>query len=494
MFKSDQKLKVLYVEDDVVFARTMTGILLEKYDVVTVYTLAEALRQIPLYQFDIIILDKFLPDCTIPESIIRFKQMDATACILVLTGDNDFSSFNEALEAGALDYVVKPTLLSESTLGLFATELFARVQKANHDCSQVRRNEILEDWIKQQNHISLIGRSQHIQDVRKKIVKYQRIEAPVLITGETGTGKDVIARSLHFQDFKQLEHFVAINCSAIPDHLLESTLFGYKKGAFTGAFEDRPGILAKANGGTLFLDEVGDLTLGTQVKLLRVLESREYSPVGSMEVKQAHFRLICATHKNLSQLIQENRFREDFFYRISSLPIETIPLRDRPEDILDLGPYFLILVAGNCYNLPNKTLTFMQSLKWSGNIRELKSSITLAFVNARSDGRVELLPQDFERRAEVHSKVAPAESFPKLPCQSGEVTPEQFSLFRRLVEKIYIENALTLYEGDITRTHTSLGISRATLYQKLRGFDVASASTNMQLGGRPRSGEIERGL
>ncbi|WII71992.1 sigma-54 dependent transcriptional regulator [Bdellovibrio sp. 22V] len=308
----------------------------------------------------------------------------------------------------------------------------------------------------------IIARSPRFLQVLDMARRVAASSANVLITGESGTGKEVIARMIHDLSARQKKTFVPINCSAIPEPLLESELFGYARGAFTGATSPKAGLFEEADGGTLFLDEIGDLDLHLQAKLLRVLQEKKVKRVGENHYRALNIRILAATHNDLSEDVSQKKFREDLYFRLNVVPIEIPPLRERPEDIVPLAEYFLRKFSYRHYGVQKKTFSadvpsFLLSQSWAGNVRELENSIERAVVLTESD---EITVKDID--AGHGKKLLCLESvFEKIFQKEGRLLSlEEMSHY-------YIEYALQLNKGAREKTARDLGIDRKTLYRKL---------------------------
>lgn len=307
--------------------------------------------------------------------------------------------------------------------------------------------------------MDLIAQSPRFKEILQRALRVASCSANVLIYGESGTGKEVVARYIHEKSPRQKENFVAINCSAIPDQLLESELFGYAKGAFTGAVQSRPGLFEEAHGGTLFLDEIGDLDLHLQAKLLRVLQEKKLKRVGENHYRPLNIRILAATHNDLSEDVKAKKFREDLYFRLNVIPIEIPPLRDRPEDIAPLAIHFL-----HKYSLKhhakeklfaNGALEYLKTLSWWGNVRELENTIERAVVLSSGDA---ITIPDLEKPPREESVRG---SFDWLYQKEGRLLS-----LDELCQK-YIEYALELNQGAREKTARDLGIDRKTLYRKI---------------------------
>ncbi|MFN0086313.1 MAG: sigma-54-dependent transcriptional regulator [Blastocatellia bacterium] len=382
------------------------------------------------------------------ELLDRIKQLDPDALVIMITAFSSVETAIAALRKGAYDYITKP-FINEN--------IMQTVRNALRQSELFRENRYLRRELKQRyNFDNIIGRSDALTEVFRQIEKIAGNSSSVLIQGESGTGKELIARAIHYNSPRADSPFVAINCGALPENLLESELFGYARGAFTGATTSKTGLFKAAHGGTLFLDEIGELPLTLQVKLLRALQEREFMPLGSTRTETFDARIVAATNRNLEEEIAAGRFREDLYYRQSVFTFTLPPLRQRREDIPLLARFFVEKYC-RTFNLPPKTVTdeAMQALinhQWRGNIRELQNAIERAVT--LSDERIELsnLPQ------KVRDGSAGA---PGLPDQA--LTLEE-------LERNHILDTLHRVGDDKGRAAEILGIDLSTLYRKLKRY------------------------
>jgi len=349
---------------------------------------------------------------------------------------------------------------------------------------QRERNLELEQILAEiQSKVQIIGQSRPFMDVMKKVRDYARTDFPVLITGESGTGKDLIASALHNLSPRNNKPFVVQNCSAIPDTLLESELFGYKKGAFTGATEDKTGLLKAADGGTVFLDEIGDMSLHLQSRILRVIQNNEIKPLGETKIGKINIRIICATNKDLSQAIAKKEFREDLFYRINVLPIHLPPLRQRKKDIPLLLNYFLKREALNIgvsqKRISKKALQCLEDYQWEGNIRELENFVKYILSTVDNDiVGVGEIPDHFKQK-EIHKQDAGntlslyEESMPLTITASLRAAESPFAGYAwKALEKDYVLYLLNKNRWNITRAANEAEINRSTFNSRMKRLDI----------------------
>ena len=360
----------------------------------------------------------------------------------------------EGLRKGAFDYFTKPFKLSEISHAIEKAITFGRLQRQNKTLS----SELRKTW----NKNEIIGKSSAMRSIFDLIERVAPAQSNILITGESGAGKEVVAKAIHNLSPRSKKPFVAINCTAIPHTLLESELFGHAKGAFTGASERKKGLFEMAEGGTLFLDEIGDLDVALQAKLLRVIQERKIKPVGDTQMKDIDVRIITATHKDLKKAILEKNFREDLYYRISVIPIAVPPLRHRPEDIPLLAHHFLnkytVLNGKLVTGFSPEALLKMLSMPWVGNVRELENLVERLVVLTRNSViQADEIPQPDEK---IH------ETF------YGQATEDSPTLEQ--LEKRYIQMILAKTADKKEKAAQILGINRRTLYRKEKEYGFIS--------------------
>jgi len=371
--------------------------------------------------------------------------------VIVVTAFGSIETAKRALKLGAHDYITKPFEIDDL---LVAVEKALDERTLRREVARLRR-EVARPY----RFENIIGKSAPMQDVFALIKRLSASAVNVLITGESGTGKELVARALHFNSPRAKKPFVAVNCAAIPDTLLESELFGYKRGAFTDARTDRAGMFIEADGGTIFLDEIGDLSPALQAKLLRVLQEREVRPLGAARSEKVDVRVLSATNRDLSQRMQEGAFREDLFYRLNVIEVVLPPLRDRAEDVLPLAEHFFSEAAARTgkpvRGFTQSALKILLAYPWPGNVRELENVVERAVALAESG---EIAPED-------------------LPSQVRERRSTDVlagALARNLtlaeLEREYINRVLQAEGGNKTRAAQRLGLDRKTLYRKLEEY------------------------
>jgi two-component system, NtrC family, response regulator len=452
---------LLLVDDDPAIREQMKWALAAEYEVLEASDRASALAHVRHARPQLILLDLGLPPdidgafegLFILRETLQFNPM---AKVIVVTGNSDRAKAIAAIESGAYDFIEKPVQLDVLKVVL---------QRAVYLSNIELENKKLQEQTGLNEFEGLIGESTRIQDVFRMVRRVGPSDVPVLITGESGTGKELVARAIHHQSSRKKEPFVAINCGAIPDTLLESELFGYEKGAFTGAAQQRKGRIENAQGGTLFLDEIGDIPLGLQVKLLRFLQDHEIHRLGGKETIAVDARILAATNIDLKKAINDGRFREDLYYRLCVMTIGVPSLRERSSDIALLARTFLAKFAEEQKKaLKGFTPQAMDALTahpWPGNVRELENRIKRAVVMA--EGRY-VTPEHLELQEAI---------------AAGEETPT-LKASRETREKDLVRLAMEKAEGNISRAAAELGISRPTLYQLLARYGLKKTKSEDQ--------------
>ncbi|MCX6829249.1 MAG: sigma-54 dependent transcriptional regulator [candidate division Zixibacteria bacterium] len=446
--------KILVVDDEQSMCDFMEIMLSkEGYEVDTVISPLEAVKITVNRNYDLIIADLMMPEMSGLELLKEIKGRRPELDFIVMTAFASVDTAIEAMKQGALDYISKPFKVDEIKLV---------IEKSINRKKMRKENESLKKQLKQDFSLeNFIGQSAEIIELKKLVQRVSGTDSTVLIRGESGTGKDLIARAIHTSSPRAAGPFVTINCAALPETLLESELFGYKKGSFTGAIKDKEGLFKVADGGTFFLDEVGNISLTIQMKLLRVLEDKIITPVGETKPIEVDVRLISATNADLEEDVKAGRFRSDLFYRLNVIPVYIPTLRERGDDIPLLVNHF---VAKYCRRdgVDLKTISpeAMQALHkydWPGNVRELENCIERAVLLCRSEI---IEPADFPAKileTKPSSIIAPE-------------TPETPTL--ESIEKAYIYYIMNQAEGKKSKAAEMLGIDSSTLYRKLERYKL----------------------
>jgi len=398
---------------------------------------------------DMIILDQRMPGMDGITTLTRIRQEHPGLPVIMLTAHGNVESAVEAMKAGATDYLTKPFDVEELKLSV---EKALRVSKLEQQVDYLR-GELNREY----DTSGIVGNSPQMKEIMSTVARVAPSDATAMIYGESGTGKELIAKALHEQSNRGKGAFIQLSCAALPETLLESELFGYEKGAFTGADDSRPGRFELADGGSLFLDEIGDISPTVQVKLLRVLENQSFERLGSSKTISVDVRLIGATNRDLGALIKTGEFREDLFYRLNVIPITMPPLRERVGDIRLLAEHFLVRFAP-AKKFSAETIRLLESHSWPGNVRELQNTIERAAI--LSAGEV-IVPEDLP--VEVRQKTPAGNETVKLPADGITLGK---------VEKELIAQALERTVGNRTRAAQLLGISRHTLLYRIEKYDL----------------------
>jgi two-component system response regulator AtoC len=387
-------------------------------------------------------------------STLKAKGHEATVIVMSAYGNMDLAL--DAMKAGAYDYVQKPFKPDEVVLAL---------RKAEERELLRRENRALRDEIRKEHRFEdILAKSARMQEIFRTISKIAEYKTTVLVTGESGVGKELVARAIHRRSTRRGGPFVAVNCGAIPENLLESELFGHKKGAFTDASHDRRGLFEEATTGTLFLDEIGELPLALQVKLLRVLEDEKIRRVGDTRDLQVDVRIITATHRDLHAETKAGRFREDLFYRLNVLPIHCPPLRERRDDIPLLIDHFVAKnntrLGTSIRGLDTETRRLLYEYSWPGNVRELENTIERAMVLSEGEQIV---------AADLPERIREARDPVQVQLASGELSVKKTT---RIIEEILIRRALQKTKGNRTRAAEVLEISHRALLYKIKDYQI----------------------
>ncbi len=474
---------VLVVDDDPAVRDVLQEFLMqEEYSVSTAEDGAAAIQAVKDSVIHIVITDFQLPDIDGLEIIDRLAKLDAKIIPIMMTGFGTIETAVRAMKSGAFDFITKPFDLETVAVVVRKAAEFLRLRQENH---------LLRKAVRDQYRLEhLVGASEPIQQVMEFVHKVADSDSTVMIQGESGTGKELVARMLHFNSLRKDRPLVPVNCGAIPENLLESELFGHEKGAFTGATHSRMGRFELANGGTIFLDEIGEMSLPLQVKILRVLQEREFERVGGNRTIHVDVRIIAATNQDLETLVEEKRFRKDLFYRLNVIPIVIPPLRERRSDIPLLIDHFLTRFNQSKHTtvsgLASDALQMLTEYDWPGNIRELENMIErLVVLKKYGILSVGDLPEKICRRSPG----------PELKEQFIRFSEDGINLSREVeqYEKHLIMEALRKANGVTSRAAQLLHLNRTTLVEKLKrkGVDPRSHLETLPLWPRPSSQKID---
>jgi DNA-binding NtrC family response regulator len=449
--------QILVVDDDRAMREMLASLFKERgLWVEEAASASAALELVAERDFDVVLSDIRMPGMSGIELVGKLHRLRASTPVVLMTAFGTIDSAVEAMRAGAFDYITKPF---EPDAVIFV------VERALERSALARENESLRRAVQTTGELGdLIGTSASMRDIIALIERIGHSRASVLITGESGTGKEVVARTLHFHGSRSDKLFVPINCTAIPEGLLESELFGHVRGAFTGAHTNKRGLFEKAHGGTLFLDEIGDMGLALQGKLLRVLQDREIRPVGGTQTIKVDVRIVTATNKDLPAEIAAGRFREDLFYRLNVVPIHVPPLRERPEDIPALVEAFLRRHGeGRRRFVSAEAMAILRTQPWRGNARELENVIERAL--AMSDAET-LGPADIPLPAATRPTPSASHAAPALDLDAHLRAAAARGMSLHELDEKYTQIVLAHTGNNKVRTAQILGIDRKTLYRR----------------------------
>jgi two-component system, NtrC family, nitrogen regulation response regulator NtrX len=448
---------VLIVDDEPGIRESLSGVLRDEGYVAEAVESGEAcLELLGRKSFDFLMLDIWLPGIDGLAALEKISALENPPVVIMISGHGTIETAVRATKLGAFDFIEKPLSIDKTLLTLKHAAEQQRLTTQNRQLRAKLRGEY-----------SIIGESVPMKALRQQLALAAPTNGRVLVYGESGTGKELVAHALHLMSRRAEEPFVEVNCAAIPEELIESELFGHIKGSFTGALEDKVGKFAQADGGTLFLDEVGDMSLRTQSKVLRVLEEQRFVPVGSGTMLTVDVRVIAATNKHLEEEIQKGNFREDLFYRLNVIPFFVPPLREHPEDIPALAAHFLSEFA-RAYgrrpkHLSESALELLARYRWPGNVRELRNLVERMVIMVSGD-RIEIrhLPPN------LHHDSARATS-----PRAGQGGFSNLHEARSAYERNYILRKLEENQGNVSRTAEALGLERSHLYRKMKSLGIA---------------------
>ena len=445
--------KILIIDDEVQIRTLLTRMMeLEGYDVCQAGDCRAALKQLELQNPDVVLCDVFLPDGNGVDLVLAIKKAAPNVEVILLTAHGNIPDGVQAIKNGAFDYITK---------GDDNNKIIPLISRAVEKARMNVRLEKLKKVGQTYSFDSILGESKVLKDAVSLAQKVSGTDVPVLLTGETGTGKEVFAQAIHYSSKRARQNFVAVNCSSFSKELLESEMFGHKAGSFTGALKDKKGLFEEANNGTIFLDEIGEMAFELQAKLLRILETGEYIKIGDTKPTRVNVRIIAATNRNLSQEIVAGRFREDLFYRLSVFQIHLPPLRERAGDIRLLAKAFIKSFAEQLarpvVEIAPAFLEALDSQPWKGNIRELRNVIERSMIVCES-GYLDIadLPFDIQNAHYEHS---------------NDSSPGSFEL--SAMERRHIARVLEYTKGNKTEAARLLKIGLTTLYRKIEEYKIS---------------------
>jgi two-component system nitrogen regulation response regulator NtrX len=458
---------ILVVDDEEAIVSSLSSILQDEgYEVSVAKSGAEALKAYMSDPPDLMLLDIWMPDMDGLETLRRIREVMPNAQVMVMSGHGSIETAVKAIKLGAYDYIEKPLSLENVTL---------RVKHALEQYRLEEENRSLRTKV--QRKFELVGQSPAMQQLRQLIETAGPTNSRVLVGGENGTGKELVARAIHLQSARADRPFVAVNCAAIPETLIESELFGHEKGSFSGATSMKRGQFEQADGGTLFLDEIGDMSLSTQAKVLRALQEQQFTRVGGTKLLKVDVRVLAASNKDLPKEIEKGNFREDLYYRLNVVPIVVPPLRERRDDIPLLIRHFMKVHAEEqglrIKEVTPEAMNVFQQYDWPGNIRELRNLIERLMI---------MVPGNVIDAAQATASLQVKPTGPA-PLAANVATPPAVSpLFtqpydslrdaRNAFEKEYIARKLREHHWNISRTAEDLKIERSHLHRKIKLLDV----------------------
>jgi two-component system, NtrC family, response regulator len=468
--------KVLIIDDDQMMSEILADMVKRLgHEVECAHTLGQGHSLAALSDYDIVFLDVFLPDGNGLEALPKLRSIRSCPEVIIITGSGDPFGAALAIKNGAWDYIQKPSSIEGMTLPFIRALDFREAKQARKPIAVLKRQAI-------------IGNSPEISNCLDQVAQVANSDITVLVTGETGTGKELFAWAIHNNSPRVNKSFVVVDCTAIPENLVESTLFGYEKGAFTGADKPFEGLIRQADGGTLFLDEVGELPLSIQKVFLRVLQEHRFRPLRGEKEIQSDFRLVAATNRDLTKMVDQGLFRKDLLFRLQSFTIELPPLEDRSDDIQELTMYYITdLCRRYGTEIKGFSSDFFEALTsyaWPGNVRELFHALEGAFAAARHDPilfpnhlsstfRIKLLRTAVESNNRLNKEMVPETKASSAVLPPLQVLREE-AVSR--VEKQYLQDLLSTTGGQILQASQLSGLSRARLYGLLKKYSLSSKS------------------
>ena len=445
---------VLVVDDEVTILQSLSGILSDEgFEVLTASNGYEALKIIEEESPDLVLLDIWMPGIDGIETLQEIKRTNPFLQVVIISGHGTIETAVKATKLGAYDFIEKPLSIEKVVVTINNALNFRRLEEEN----RFLRRKTLEKH-------SITGNSPPIQALKKQIAIAAPTNAWILITGENGTGKELVARTIHQMSHRADKPLIDVNCAAIPDELIESELFGHEKGAFTGASNRKRGKFEVANSGTIFLDEIGDMSLKTQAKILRILQEQKFERVGGTRTLTVNVRVIAASNKDLEREIEKGAFREDLYYRLNVIPIEVPPLRNRTEDIPLLVETFLkeFSEEGHCglKTVTPRAIEHLKLYRWPGNVRELKNLVERLAIMTESEVIDEAdIPSSYKRKD-------------TMTLEAGILDVDSLKEAKKEFEKMYILRRLSENENNISQTADSIGVERSHLHKKIKAFGL----------------------
>lgn len=457
-------LKVLIVDDEDELRKSVASVIQTtfpdfQFKIMEANNGKQAVDLVEAEGFDLLLMDVRMPEMDGLQALQIIKEKDPRTFVVIMTAHSNLQDAVTAIKSGAYDYIEKPVQPEKLSIIL---------RKALETQEMVSSLAISKPIFDDDVETEFVGSSQKMHEIFDLINRLSKVDTTVLIRGENGTGKELVARAIHFNSPRKHGEFVAINCGAIPENLMESELFGHEKGSFTGASERKIGKFQHANKGTIFLDEIAELKLDMQVKLLRVLQERKFVPVGGNREVSTTARIVAATNRNLEKMIEDGSFREDLFYRLNVMPIFLPPLRDRLEDLENLIHYFIKKFNKkhnrSVIGIAPDALLALKNYRWPGNIRELENIIERAFIIENSHNlSLSSLPEHIRSASQDAVEIDLPQHY------SG---PLDFDRFKEETEKEFIVQALRANKGKINKTVAQANIPKNTLLRKIKKYEI----------------------
>jgi len=449
---------ILIVDDEKDIRISLTGILEDEgYQVVTASSGMEALDKVREEQPDLVLLDIWMPGIDGLETLDRLKAAQPALTVIMISGHGTIETAVRATKLGAFDFIEKPLSLDKVLIAVGNALRLKQLTAENDELKRAAGNE----------H-ELVGSAAVIEALREQITRVAPSNASVLVSGENGTGKELVARSIHYYSTRHDKPFVAINCAAIPEELIESELFGHEKGAFTGALSQKKGKFDLADGGTLFLDEIGDMSLRTQAKVLRILQERCFERVGGTRLVSVDVRIIAATNKDLDEEIRQGRFREDLYYRLNVIPFRVPALRERIDDVPQLVEHFIALFARKEGREPKsfrpEALDMLKQYHWPGNVRELRNIIERILI--MTPGRTIIHDDIPDLRGDTSAQPHPC------PNLDGALAQGTLREAREEFEREFLIQKLEENDWNISRTAEVIELERSNLHRKIKSYGI----------------------
>jgi two-component system, NtrC family, nitrogen regulation response regulator NtrX len=454
--------RVLIIDDEKDIRLSLRGILEDEgYDVMEAESGEHGLAMINR-SVDLVLLDIWLPGMDGIQVLTRLQEKFPDKPVIMISGHGNIQTAVQAIKNGAFDFIEKPLSLEKVLITSQKALEFSRLRRENRNLRLSTKSLSVRD---------ISGQSKTITELRQIIDQVAPTEIWVLITGENGTGKEIVARSIHIKSKRADQAMVAVNCAAIPEELIESELFGHEKGSFTGASGSKQGKFELADGGSLFLDEIGDMSLKTQAKILRILQEQTFERVGGHRTISVNVRVIAATNKDLHQEIKKGNFREDLYYRLNVFPLTLPPLRERKDDIPILLEEFIQQLSQEHNFKPlifsSDTIKILKNYPWPGNVRELKNFVERLYILYPG---MKVTPAHLPR--EIHKGNIDVET-DDVFMPSGEDLPEDFKQARSKFEAWFLDNKLKENDGNISKLAEAIGLERSYLYRKLKNYGIS---------------------